>query len=180
MIRVELNAGHEMLIDADTRGLMEGRGWTARATGKSGYIYVASQYRDGKAKRTILLHRLIMGAGPGQVVDHINGNTLDNRRENLRLCSAKDNARNNKPRRVGAYKGVSKRGARWIATITIDSRQLALGTFGSEIEAAVAYDRAAAEAFGEFARLNFSKDRDWILPVLTHGRRWTWGVRPSA
>ena len=115
----------------------------------------------------VYMHRVITGAREGEHVDHINGNTLDNRRNNLRKCSAQDNVRNRrKPsHRAGRpttsiYKGVSwqPRESRWYATIGINGQQIVLGRFTDEIEAAHAYDRAARQHFGAFARLNFPRD----------------------
>lgn len=113
------------------------------------------------AGRYLYMHRLIVDAPPGLEVDHIDGNGLNNRRCNLRVCSRRDNLRNMRPR-VGTsrFKGVSwNRGdQRWQAEISIDRRRKYLGRFHDEIEAALAYDEAARAAFGEFARLNFPDD----------------------
>jgi hypothetical protein len=102
-----------------------------------------------------------MGAMPGQLVDHINGNGLDCRRENLRLCTAKENAHNRKPwakAKISKFKGVTRYHPRrpgWDAQICSDGKVLYLGHFATEEEAARAYDSAARDAFGDFALLNF-------------------------
>jgi hypothetical protein len=104
------------------------------------------------------LHRIIAGAGVGQEVDHLNGDGLDNRRANLRLCTHAENGRNRAKQRPPAsskYKGVSRYHDRWRATIGIGNHKLrSLGYFKTEDEAADAYDVAAKELFGEFARVN--------------------------
>lgn len=105
------------------------------------------------------LHRLIMSAVKGQKVDHINGNKLDNTRENLRIASAQENSRNRKPSPRGAnpkLKGVSKSqcGTKWVAYIGHNRRKISLGTFTSEQDAAKAYNVAALRYFGEFCKLN--------------------------
>lgn len=109
----------------------------------------------------------MMGADlpKGFLVDHINGDKLDNRRSNLRLATRMDNEANKKKRRTqsgGApssrYKGVSKitdgRKKCWRATVTYEKRQIKLGAFYDEIDAAKAYNEAALEYFGEFAYIN--------------------------
>lgn len=112
--------------------------------------------QDGK---TIYLYRHILKADEGIVVDHINGNPLDNRKSNLRLCSQAENCYNS-AKRSGAkskYKGVSIRDEAkpFRARLHKDGKEYHLGSFETEIEAAIAYDVKAKEMFGEFARLNF-------------------------
>lgn len=104
-------------------------------------------------------HRLVAGAVKGQLVDHINGDTLDNRLENLRLCSIKENSRNVRGREgTSRYKGVyfQKRARKWCASIRVDYKLIYLGLFELEEKAAEAYDLAAISHFGEFAKPNFS------------------------
>lgn len=97
----------------------------------------------------------------GESVDHINGDGLDNRRSNLRVCSHAENRRNSKKvsgrRKLAShYKGVSHPSKnRWTASITVMWKTLHIGSFKTEIEAARAYDEAARNHHGVFARLNF-------------------------
>lgn len=94
------------------------------------------------------------------LVDHINGNGLDNRRSNLRLATAFQNLANMAIRpHTSQYKGVSYYKHRtsykkWVAEIRCNRKRVRLGAFESEIEAARAYNEAAKNLFGEFARLN--------------------------
>lgn len=120
--------------------------------------YAARRLPKAEGGRVVYMHRLIMQAGKGQVVDHANGDILDNRRENLRICTHKQNIRNGKSRKGSSiYKGVSKRGDydAWQAHITVDRKKKNLGCYKDEQDAARAYDAAALEYFGEFANLNF-------------------------
>jgi hypothetical protein len=119
---------------------------------------------SGKRGKTILMHRLIMGAGRGQIVDHQDGNGLNNSRENLRLCTTAENIRNQKPHRTGKHssklKGVTPTGrGTWRAQIMANYKKKNLGVFPTPEAAALAYDEAAAELHGEFARLNFPQKR---------------------
>jgi hypothetical protein len=115
-------------------------------------------------KKTITLHRFILNAEKEILVDHINGNCLDNRRCNLRLCDNKQNIRNSKKRSnlSSKYKGVSwqKDRIKWSAQISVNSKRISLGRCSDEIEAAKKYDKAARFYFGEFASLNFPDIRE--------------------
>ena len=111
-------------------------------------------WRNGK-RTTISMHRQILETPKGMVSDHINGNGLDNRRENLRICSQSNNSMNRKPQKgTSLYKGVTADGNKWTARIKTLGKIYNLGTFNSEIEAARTYDSAAKKMFGEFARIN--------------------------
>jgi hypothetical protein len=94
-------------------------------------------------------------------VDHINGNGLDNRKSNLRICTHQQNCENSRKRKksFSKYKGVywSKNAKKWVAQITIDGKSKHLGYFELEEDAAAAYDKAAVKYFGEFACLNFRR-----------------------
>jgi len=109
----------------------------------------------------VSLHREIMNHPKGFLIDHENGNGLDNRRENLRLATRSQNQFNKRKTRsktssrfVGVY--FERRKNRWMATIHYQGKRIWLGSFKSEIDAGRAYDRAATKYHGEFARLNFS------------------------
>jgi hypothetical protein len=97
-------------------------------------------------------------------IDHVNGDGLDNRRENLRVATHAQNASNRGVRvnNTSGFKGVhanhSGRGKQWFAYITTNYKRQHLGMFGTAEEAARAYDAAAVRLHGEFARLNFPSD----------------------
>lgn len=103
------------------------------------------------------MHRIIADAPDGVMVDHANRDKLDNRRSNLRYASTAENVRNRNPSANRKYKGVYKtaRGS-WEAKIRVEGRLIYLGSFPTDLHAALAYDMAAREHFGAFARPNFS------------------------
>lgn len=108
--------------------------------------------------RKVYLHREIMDAERGVAVDHVNGNRLDCRRSNLRLCTLTQNQGNRVRNRRSSsrFKGVSlEHTGRWRAAITFQRQLRRLGSFVREEDAARAYDASARECFGQFARLNF-------------------------
>ena len=115
----------------------------------------------------ILMHRAIMNPPADMQIDHRDHNKLDNRRCNLRICTRSQNASNAVKQRTlngrpvsSKFKGVDWHtySKKWRATITVDGRNVSLGSFVTEIEAAEVYDRAAIEHFGEFANLNFPSE----------------------
>jgi hypothetical protein len=143
--------GVEVLFNEEDRELFESRSW-----------YVSSHgYLVNKSKRhgAVYFHRLVMGNPDGMLVDHVNRNTLDNRRENLRVCTKAENQRNHKRnnRNSSGYSGVyfHNRNKNWCAQITYNYATKHLGSFISAEEAAKAYDVAAKKLHGEFATLNF-------------------------
>ena len=109
-------------------------------------------------KKQIYMHRLIMNPLESEVVDHINGNKLDNRRENLRVCKQHENMANRIKHtpQTSKYKGVSWRKSHslWQATITKHGLQEHLGYFTTQEEAALAYNKAAIRVHNQFAKLN--------------------------
>lgn len=102
----------------------------------------------------VFLHRWIMNAPKGKVVDHINHNKLDNRRCNLRLCNRRQNMWNRKPNKNGTskYKGVSwyKKSNKWRATISINGTKKTIGYYNNEYDAHLAYEKIAKELHKDF------------------------------
>ena len=110
-----------------------------------------------------IMHRMIMNTPKGLVTDHINHNTLDNRKENLRICTNSENRHNYiKPKNnTSGYKGVyfHKTTNKWCAKIRVNRIKMHLGYFLDIEEAAIAYNKAATKYFGEFALLNYVEEK---------------------
>jgi hypothetical protein len=126
--------------------------------------YQTSHGRVRGGKDDKYLHRIIAKRmGISGEVDHINGNPLDNRRSNIRGCTRTQNLANvpKHESRGGTsrFKGVSRKGNKWVAQIKVANKKQHLGYFDDEREAALAYDAAAREAFAGFAKLNFPESR---------------------
>ena len=121
---------------------------------KQGVGYVHAQINGKK----VMLHRLLLDAQKGQQCDHINGNRVDCRRSNLRVCTHAENQRNSKkrPNSSSTYKGVSwdKNLKKWLACIRVNGKTIYIGVFISEVDAARAYNAAAVKYHKEFARIN--------------------------
>jgi hypothetical protein len=123
-------------------------------------FYASRMTYIGGRKKQIMMHREIMKPKAGFVVDHGDGDGLNNTRDNLSIVTAAENSYNKRKclnARSSKYKGVSrrKRDNRWIAIITFKGISINLGFFDDEIEAAKAYDEAAKELYGKYAKLNF-------------------------
>jgi hypothetical protein len=106
--------------------------------------------------KTIKMHQLIMCAPKGMEVDHKDGNKLDNRRSNLRICTHAENTQNRKVNYNKKFKGVNwhKRMGMWQVSIRVNKNLKHLGYFNDEIIAAKKYNELARSSFGEYARLN--------------------------
>jgi len=159
--RIQLSNGSFVLVDAEDYEFLNQWKWKEHSgtAQRNKHIATIGDWKDGKRKDVcVLMHRVIMDAPEGMDVDHINGNRLDNRRANLRVCSHAQNRANSKTpvTNKSGYKGVSwcKRDSRWIAFITSNGKSKNLGRFLDIVEAAKAYNRAALSMFGEYARLN--------------------------
>lgn len=151
---IPLSRGRVTIVDKADYEMLRHLSWHVTA---KGYARHCERYLD--TSRSVAMHRMIMLPESGQEVDHINGDRLDNRRCNLRLCSRAENGRNRRRQRSSSFrfKGARKdwRRGKWQAYIKDDGIQRHLGCFESETEAARAYDAAAMRLFGDFARTNF-------------------------
>ena len=148
---IALTKGMFATVDAADYEWLGQRKWHVSGRAK---VYAASNW---KGKR-VYMHRLIMNPPPGYVVDHIDGNGLNNRRSNLRICTQMQNQWNRRGMQgTSAFKGVSynKEMHKWEAAIIVNKKKHPCGFFEDEDEAALACDRKAWELCGPYARLNF-------------------------
>lgn len=153
---VILSKGFKTIIDKEDYKFVNSFKWYACQKDNRYYASRTVRYgnRKDNKKHHLFLHRILLNAPEGIFVDHINGNSLDNRKNNLRLCSNKENSRNRKIK--NKYKGIKKNlnCKTWSARITVDQIELYLGCFKNDIDAAMAYNEAAIKYFGKFAKLN--------------------------
>jgi hypothetical protein len=151
-------------LDVQDVELFAGRALCTHRSAQAGRVFYASassaiEYDGGRSRYA---HRVIMQAPAAFEVDHINGDTLDNRRSNLRLCTRADNAANR--RRLvhpHGFRGILNLRGKWVARLKVDQRVHTVGAYDSPIIAARVYDAAARFAFGDFAVTNFP---DEIIP----------------
>lgn len=162
MKEMPLTQGQVALVGDEDYEFLSRWKWGLKSSGKQKY---AVRVECLPRRRAIGMHNAIMMPPDGYVVDHINGNGLDNRRENLRVCTAAENRRNSRrySNNKSGYKGVSwsSEKCKYRACLYINGNRKFLGYFLLPEKAALAYDEAARFYFGEYANLNFPN-----LPAL--------------
>jgi len=131
--------------------------------------------------KRVKLHRFVLDDFEAPEIDHIDGNGLNNRRNNLRAATRAENTRNQRLRsevKTSRFKGVSRKSsvAPWIAQITVNGHVIEVGRFKSEEDAARAYDEAAKRYFREFAKTNEAMGLFDTTPSLKIGARYRSGV----
>jgi hypothetical protein len=157
--RIYLGEGKWTILDAQDFYRLNNFRWIVHVNG-NGNLYAARKKLITPCKTvTVYMHREIMNPPIGRLVDHKNCDGLDNRRENLRFATHAQNVIN-RPKRtnttsrfVGVFFNRGK--SAWYSQITHQGKKMFLGRFDNEIDAAKAYDKAAKQYHGEFARLNF-------------------------
>ena len=157
---IALTRGKFAIVDAEDYERLSQYRWFCLSCQWGFYAARNSRKNESDKRRTILMHKEIVSAPDGFLIDHINNNSLDNRKSNLRPATPSQNICNRRLSKAGCYsqyRGVTwdKRKNKWMAHITHEKKSIFLGYFNSEIDAAHAYDQAAIKYHGEFARLNF-------------------------
>lgn len=177
MKKIPLTRGLFALVDdGDYDWLAQWKWYSAEC--RNGVTYARRHISDESGmRRELSMHREIMGlSGKSPFVDHRNRNGLDNRKSNLRICSRSQNRINAAPTLGGTskYKGVSHHGQmdKWSARLVVNGKNLYLGVYTSQREAAIAYDLSAISYYGDFAYLNFPKISNQIYKdkVVSNGR----------
>ena len=155
MKTIKLSKGYEAMVDDEDYDLIKDKYWKYH----KGYAIWRNK-KNGQCK-DVPMHRFIIEVPEGFVADHINRNPLDNTRANLRIATKSQNQANKPPKASKAktkFKGVhfddNRVLSKWLALIKMNNKTIYIGSYTSEIEAALAYDKKALELYGEFAWLN--------------------------
>jgi len=147
MKRIELTRGQHAIVDDEDYEKLSEYKW--HALKQPNTYYAARNKKINGKKVTIWMHRVINKTKDGMITDHVNGNGIDNRRENLRSATHQDNMINCARHKTGSsiYRGVSWHISRkhWVAQITVDCKNIFIGSFKNEIDAKCAYDAKRLE-----------------------------------
>ena len=132
--------------------------WLNKYTWHLSHNYAQTNIKNNNGRKLKTMHRLIMGEPKNMQIDHIDNNSLNNQRKNLRIVSLKQNQMNriSQKNSTSDYKGVSwnPKNKKWVASIGFNRKTYYLGLFNNEKEAAKTYNNKAKELFGEYANLN--------------------------
>lgn len=156
---IPLTRGYVALVDNEDYERIAVHRWQVNFSNRPGrgrLLYANRHTTVEGVKESFFMHRVILGPKRGEVVHHVNGDGLDNRRANLRFCTTAINVAGGEWRRgLSGYRGVSLDHGKWAAQISYQGKTVHIGRFSGSVEAALAYDQVCLELRGEFAVLNF-------------------------
>jgi hypothetical protein len=174
MKEIPLTRGQFAIVDDELFDDLSRQRWQAQWHTCINSYYASHQFPQDNGKRPrVTMHRYITGAPEGTCVDHINGNTLDNRVENLRLVTARQNCQNRHTEKSSIYPGVTRlrRCNRWQSAIRIDGQKVYLGIYADETDAFKAYILACEESgfetklmLDKFCIINVTKVQSLLEP----------------
>ncbi len=152
MKEIQLTKNLVTLVDDCDYDFLNQWRWLASRSRKSDNYYAIRTVYNGKKKINTKMHRVILDAKDGDVVDHINMNCLDNRRCNLRLCTYSQNAKNRRKQinNKSGIKGVHLHQNKWLAQIKNNGKKIYLGIFDEKLDAHNAYVEACKKYHKEF------------------------------
>lgn len=153
---IPISGGRVAIVDDGDYALISRFKWSSKQCGNT--VYAHRGYTENGRKTMVVMHRFLMGAKSSIQVDHVNGNGLDNRRENLRFATLQQNQFNQTkiPGCSSKFKGVhwNKKFRKFQASIRVHGHRKSLGYFRNDASGAKAYDQAAIKFYGQFARTN--------------------------
>ena len=179
--KIYLGEGQWTILDEEDYYRLRSYKWIVYGTGHNLY---AIRYKLVSPNKTayVSMHREIMDANDERFVDHRNCDSLNNRRSNLRFATCAENIRNRRKRKntTSQYYNVhfDKTENIWDCRLTHQGKQIRIGRFKSEVEAARAYDEAAKKYYGEFVRLNFPPESEESKALFARiGKKWAELIR---
>lgn len=146
---IQLTRGKHTLVDDEDYFTLSQYKWHCTKTG-----YAARGLRINGKQTLVYMHRFLLNADDSKVVDHLDGNKLNNTRSNIVLCTQRENMANSVKYNKTGYKGVCSSLAKFYAYIDYRGKREYLGTYNTAEEAASAYDKRAIEVYKEHALTN--------------------------
>lgn len=152
VVYITLTKGYTAIADTEDMELLSEGNWQARIDGNT--VYAQRNERVGGKQKKVQMHRKILGVKDGEMVDHINGDGLDNRKCNLRVATRSQNNMNTQRnvRGTSGRKGVTWNRAckKWQAQIKVNGKNIYLGLYHTKDEAHMAYAKASDELHGDY------------------------------